>query len=75
MFKRCPIYNSTDACNIHSDCLFLRNGDCSVVLSVTIAKDNQKKLRDLEIQLDGVEYKLNSIIQAVNSISKAVNKK
>lgn len=64
---KCPIYNSTNACDVHSDCLFLRNGGCSLVLSATIAEENQKKLKTLESQLVNLDYKLNSIISILNS--------
>jgi hypothetical protein len=64
---RCPIYNSTNACDVHSDCLFLRNGGCSLVLSATIAEENREKLRTLETRLFDLDYKLNSIINILNS--------
>ena len=60
--SRCPIYNLTNACDVHSDCLFLRNGGCSLVLSVMIAEDNQKKLDSLESQLFNLETKIAWII-------------
>lgn len=65
MFKKCPIYNSTNACDIHGDCLFLRNGGCSLVLSATIAEENQHTLINLEAQINNLENKLNWIISNI----------
>jgi len=59
---RCPIYNSTNACDLHSDCLFLRNAGCSLVLSATIAEENKNVLKNLEVQMNNLESKINWII-------------
>lgn len=67
---RCPIYNSTTACDVHGDCLLLRNGGCSLVLAATIAEKNQKKLEDIELKLGNLESQLNSIINTMNYFRK-----
>ncbi len=58
---KCPIYNSTNACQVNSNCLFLRNGGCAIVLGATLAEENAKAIKKLENQLNNIEYNLQII--------------
>jgi hypothetical protein len=61
--NRCPIYNSVGACDMHSDCLFLRNGGCAIVLAATLADENSKEIKRLSSKLDSLEYNLSLILR------------
>ena len=63
--KKCPIYNTINACDLNSNCLFLRNGGCAIVLAPLIAEDNQKKIVALSQQLTNLEYKLSNLINTL----------
>lgn len=63
---KCPFYDSYSACSLHSDCLFLKEGGCSLVLSVTIGEENQKKLKSVETELNNLNYKVDSIMNTLN---------
>jgi hypothetical protein len=57
----CPIYNTGNACDVHRNCLFLRNGGCAVVLGATLAEENAKAIKKLENQLSTIEHNLQVI--------------
>lgn len=59
---KCPIYNSPNACQTNSSCLFLRNGGCAIVLGATLAEDNAKEIKRLSNQLNNIEYQLQNIL-------------
>jgi len=61
---RCPIYDSTTACDTHKDCLLRRNAGCALVLAATIGEENRKHLQSVEAQLGDVQRKLNVLINA-----------
>ena len=61
--SKCPIYNTANACDLNPDCLFLRVGGCAIVMSATIAIENQKKIDRLEKQLRDIDYNVLSIAQ------------
>lgn len=62
---KCPIYNTINACDINSNCLFLRNGGCAIVLSATISEENKKQIMALTQQINNFEYKLDRLIVAL----------
>lgn len=63
--QKCPIYNTVNACDLNSDCLFLRNGGCAIVLAPIIAEENKKQITALSQQLGNLEYKLDRLIDAL----------
>jgi hypothetical protein len=58
---RCPIYDSTNACSTHSDCLFLRNGGCAILLGAEIADENSKMIKQLQTQISDLTDLVNDI--------------
>lgn len=67
LMKKCPIYDSTNACTENPNCLFLRQGGCTLILSATIAEDNQKKLIQLERKIDELDYMIRNIANAMQA--------
>lgn len=63
--QKCPIYNTINACDVNSNCLFLRNGGCAIVLGATISEENKKQITALTQQLGNLEYKLDRLIDAL----------
>ena len=53
--QKCPIYNTIGACTVNSNCLFLRNGGCAVVLAPIIAEENKKKITALSQKMDNIQ--------------------
>ncbi len=66
MSKKCPIYNSTNACNENPDCLFRRQGGCAIILGLEIDIENEKRLKDLQDQLSILDHNVRLIAQAMN---------
>ena len=58
---KCPFYNDYNACQTHSDCLFLRKGGCAIVLAATIGEANKEKLENLESEIQNIKSKLHSL--------------
>lgn len=63
---KCPIYNTVNACDVNSNCLFLRNGGCAIVLAATIAEENKKTMISIMGQLNDFDRKLRLIGQHLN---------
>jgi hypothetical protein len=57
----CPILNTTDACNTHKNCLFLRNGGCAVVLSAVLAEKADTKIDELMTHVKSAENEIRSL--------------
>lgn len=60
---KCPIYNAVNACTVNSNCLFLRNGGCAIVLSATIAEENKRQMAALSQQVQSLSYQLSDLTQ------------
>lgn len=66
MSLKCPFYNTTNACNLNKNCLFLRNGGCAIILAATMAEANQKAVQQLGNRLDSIEHNVSLIARYVN---------
>ena len=66
---KCPIYNSTNACDMNSNCLFLRNGGCAIVLGATLADENKKKVNQLSDKIDTIDYNLRQLLNTLQQKS------
>jgi hypothetical protein len=63
---KCPIYNTTNACDVNNNCLFLRDGGCAIVLAATIAEENKRTMASIMGQIDALDYKLRLIGNHLN---------
>lgn len=61
MLQKCPIYNSHTACQENRDCLFNRAGGCALVLAVTIAESNEKKLQSIQDEINTISHSLRNL--------------
>ena len=62
---KCPIYNTVNACDLNSNCLFLRNGGCAIVLGATISEENKKQITALSQQMHDIENQLDQIMRTL----------
>lgn len=62
----CPIYNSSNACTQHSNCLFLRQGGCAIILAMNFGAKNQELLEKIDRRLSAVEQNIRTIANALN---------
>lgn len=63
--QKCPIYNTTNACDVNPTCLFLRNGGCAVVLAATLAEQSMNEVKRLSDQVSGIQGQLQIIANSI----------
>ncbi len=58
----CPLYNSYNACATFSDCVFLRESGCAIVLSADAFVKEEEKLKEIEQKLSWIENTLQALL-------------
>jgi hypothetical protein len=60
---KCPIYDQEGACEIHKDCMFLRNENCAIVVTATMTDENNTRIHGLSKRITQLDQKLTRIMR------------